>query len=256
MSKLADRIRRVSRTAPAPLGFTAAAATPQQPTMLCLVRLSGPDGGKAAEAGARGADGVIVDGLDAGRAPELVARAKGVIVGARLGRAGRPEAAALRQAGVDFLVVDSAAAAEVMLEEGLGFVMALGKDADDATLRLLGDLSLDALLLGAQEAPMTVGRLLEVRRLAALARTPLLVEVTAGAEAAHLQVLRDSGAVGVVADGSALGRLEALRRTIASLPARRRRREERAEAVLPVQLMTEHEEAEEEEEGRRQRAIR
>lgn len=248
MSKLSGLIRRAVRTAPAPLGFTAAAVSTPAPTLLCLVRLQAHEAGKAAEAAARGADAVIIDGLDANRAAEVAAKAQGATLGARASKLGREEAVALRKAGFDFLIVDAGSLAEAMLEEGAGFVMALGKEADETTLRLLGDLSLDAIVVPPQEAPLTVGKLLDLRRTAVLSRTPLLCETSAGAGAAHLQLLRDSGVAGVIVDSAALGRLEGLRQTIAGLPPRRRRREERAEAVLPVQALLGHEEEEEEEE--------
>jgi len=248
MSKLADRIRRASRVAPAPLGFTVAAAPVQQPTLLCLVRLHAHEAAKAAEAGAQGADAVIIDGLDPDRAAEVAAKAQGLILGARASKLGRREAAALREAGVDFLVMDQASAAEAMLEEGIGFVLAVAKEAEETTLRLLADLSLDAIIVPPQESSLTVGGLLDLRRMAALSRTPLLCETAAEASATHLQLLRDSGVIGVIVDSSGVGKLGALRQTIATLPARRRRREERGEAVLPVQALAGHAEEEEEEE--------
>ncbi len=251
MSKLAERIRRASRIAPAPLGFTAAAAPAPEPTLLSLVRLQAHEAAKAAEAASRGADAVIIDGLDPNRAAEVAAKAQGLIVGARVPKLGRREAATLRAAGVDFLVMDLASAAEAMLEEGIGFVLALGKEADETTLRLLADLSLDAAIAPPQEAFLTVGKLLDLRRIAALSRTPLLCETAPEAGAAHLQLLRDSGVAGVIVDSSGLGKLDVLRQTIAALPARGRRREERAEAVLPVQVLAGHGEEEEEEEEER-----
>ena len=83
--------------------------------------------------------------------------------------------AALVKAGVDFVVLaGTGAAAAPLASESVGRVMALDSELDDTYLRLLGDLGLDALVVAAPEAPLTVERLLAVRRLSALARTPLL----------------------------------------------------------------------------------
>ncbi len=251
MSKLADRIRRASRVAPAPLGFTAAAASVREPSLLCLAWLQAHEAGKAGDAAARGADAVIVDGVDPSRIAEIAAKAQGAILGARVPKLGRSEVATLREAGVDFLVMDPASAAEAMLEEGIGFVLAPAKDAEETTLRLLADLSLDAIIVPPQEGPLTVAKLLDLRRMATLSRTPLLCETAPDASATHLQLLRDSGVVGVIVGSAGLGKLDALRQAIAALPPRRRRREERAEPVLPVQALVGHGEDEEEEEERR-----
>ena len=245
MSKLAERIRRVTRPEPAPLGFAAAARKPA-PTMLSLVRLSTGDAAKAREAAARGADAVIIDSADPKKLKEQAEKADSVILGVRPQKAVREAVASLKGAGVDFAVVDAESAmAESLLEENLGYVLALHKSPDDTTLRLLGDLGLDALLVPAPMQPITLERLLELRRIAALSRTPLLTEITPDADSSLLQILRDSGVAGVVVEGSAIGKLEGLRERIAALPPRGRRREERAEAVLPAQPA----QADEEDEG-------
>ncbi|MDO8614843.1 MAG: hypothetical protein Q7T33_03780 [Dehalococcoidia bacterium] len=236
MSKLADRIRRASRPQPAPLGFAAAAARKAAPTMLSLVRLSADEAGKAGEAAARGADAVIIEAIDPRKLKEQAAKANSAALGVRPHKAVRQAVASLREAGADFAVVDTESAlAESLLEESMGYVLALPANAEDTTLRLLGDLGLDALLVQAPAEPVTVERLLELRRIAVLSRTPLLAEIPADADASLLQVLRDSGVAGVVIEGSALGKLEALRERIAALPPRGRKRQEHTDAVVPAQ---------------------
>ncbi|MEE8369583.1 MAG: hypothetical protein V3S00_02300, partial [Dehalococcoidia bacterium] len=155
-----------------------------------------------------------------------------------------------REAGADFVVVEwPSVSAEVLLEEGIGLVLALGQDVSDTTLRLLADLPLDALVVPAPAAPLTLARLLEVRRLAALSRTTLLMEIGEEIGASRLQALRDAGVAGVILAAGAQDRLPGLREAIDALPARGRRREERADAVLPAQgSVAEGEEEEGEEE--------
>ena len=132
MSKLADRIRRASRPQPAPLGFAAAAARKAAPTMLSLVRLSAGDAGKAGEAAARGADAVIIDAIDPTKLKEQAAKANSAALGVRPQQAARQAVASLREAGADFAVVDTESAlAESLLEESMGYVLALPANADD-----------------------------------------------------------------------------------------------------------------------------
>jgi hypothetical protein len=240
MSKLGDRIKRASRVEPAPLGFAAAAARRASPTLLCLVRLSQNEAAKVEEAVKKGADAVILEGLDAGKSKDVRGRAGESALGVSMpGAASRDRIAAAREAGADFAVLEMASAmADALLEEKIGLVLSVDGESDDTTLRLIGDLGLEALIIASPEAPLSVQELLRLRRLAALARTPLLTHVSGNAEVNHLQALRESGVAGVIVDSSGLGKLEGLRERIAALPARGKRKEEKAEVMLPAGAMS------------------
>ena len=234
MSKLADKIQKASRTEHAAMGFAAAARQPS-PTLLCLVRLSSSDMKKAAEAAEKGADAVILDQANGGDVKDQAKKANQAILGASPSKAEREEVAALREAGADFVVVDGQSTmAEALLEEKIGFVLNVGADTDDTTLRLLGDLGLDAIIVPSPDGQLTIQKLLEFRRLAVLARTPLLTEVDHDSEAGRLQALRECGVAGVIVGASSIGKLQKLRETIASLPPRGRKREEREGPMLPA----------------------
>jgi len=234
MSKLSDRIRRSSKSEPAPFGFTAGARRAHTPSLLVVVRLPGGDSARAGDAAKAGADAVIVDGAakakDAGEATLGVAPEK----------TDRKSISALREAGADFVVLTPAGLAEAMLEEKIGFVLELRTEMEEVQLRLLSDLTLDAIIVAAPEPPITIERMLGLRRVAALARAALLAEVSTDADASTLQLLRDSGVAGVIVPASAIGKLGELRERIAGLPARGRRREEHAEALVPAQATSEH----------------
>lgn len=249
MSKLADRIRKASRLETTPMGFGTGTTLKPSPTMLSLVRLSAAEADKAAQAAARGADAVIFEGIDVSKLKERAQKADQLSLGVRLSKAERAAVAAQRQAGADFVVLDpQSASAEAILEDGIGLVLALGWDTPDTTLRLLEPLPLDALLVPMPDAPLTLGRLLELRRISVLSRTPLLTEISAGADTSQLHALREAGVAGVIIDARALDRLPALREAISSLPARARRREEHPEAILPAPPHAEAPAEEEEEE--------
>lgn len=237
MSKLADRIRKTIRTELAPMGFAAAARTQQQ-TMLIVASLASGDAGKTAEAFEKGADVVVVEGAETGK---LKDKAGTGITGVSLRNATREQVAELKGAGVDFVVLDSASTlAETLLEESIGFVLTAPENAEDTTLRLLGDLGLDALVVRAPAEPLTLEALLGLRRVAALARLPMLVSVSPDIAASRLHALRDSGVAGVLVEGSSLGKLGQLRETIAGLPARGRKREEKNEATISAGAVVGH----------------
>jgi hypothetical protein len=241
MSRLSDQIRKAGRAEPAPLGFAAAVATKARPTMLVAARVN--DAGKAADAASKGADIVIIEGASAGKLKGLDKTAEAAI-GAS-GDFDREASAQLRDFGVDFVVLDGvSAAAGGLLDEKTGHVLAINGDLDDISLRLLGDLGLDALIVPAPELPLTVERLLTVRRLSALTRTPLLAEVPADIDAASLELLRDSGVAGVVLSDA--GKAGGLKERIAALPPRGRRREDHAEALISSQAAAGHDHGDDE----------
>jgi len=258
MSKLANRIRKVTRMEPAPLGFGAAAARARPPALLLMVH--GP------ASGLRPPTSLADSGLDAvllslnpekeeAEAARWAKAAGDIPCGVRVSAAAAETVASLKQTGIDFLAFEAeSASADVFLDTEMGYVLSLTGDSSDAILRAMADFPLDALWLGHWHGPLTVRSQLELRRIYLLARTPLLVPVRADIGAGDLESLRDVGVVGVAVDGhesDAWARLAALRKAIDGLPApRARRREERPEAVLPVGALTPSSaEEEEEEEG-------
>jgi hypothetical protein len=242
MSKLSDAIQRAGRTAPAPFGFAArAASAAASPTVLCIVRLNANDASKVEEAAKKGADAVIIDGGDAGKVKDFMKKATGLVVGIRPQKPEREQMKSMREAGADFVVLDAESAmADALLEENLGFILLVRSDADDTRLRLLSDLNLDAIIPPSPDGALTIERLLELRRFSALGRTPLLVEIAGDADGSNIQALRESGVAGVIIEGSSLGKLEKLSAAIAALPPRGRRRDEQREAMIPAPSMAGH----------------
>jgi len=235
MSKLSDRIRRASKVTPAPLGFGPTAVQAKAPSMLVVVRLAANETGKAADAVKAGADAIILAG-DPGKA-----KTNGAILGLAPEKADQKAATAAREAGADFLVLDPAKAlAEAMLDQKIGYVLVLSEPMDDVRTRLLGDLNLDAIIVKAPAAPVTLAQLLELRRIAGLTRTPLLVQADASIDGPLLQVLRDSGAAGIVVEASSIGKLAELRDRIASLPTAGRKKDERAEVTVSAEAAAGH----------------
>jgi hypothetical protein len=234
MSKLADRIRGAGRVEPAPLGFAAAAARPPRPTMLCLLRLSANEANKIGEAAAKDADAVVIDEAAPGKLKDQIVKAGELPVGVRIAAASRQDVASCRQAGVDFVVLQPDSMAEALLEDNIGVVIALTTVLDDTDLRQLGEIGLAALIVPAPQAPLTVERLLALRRIASLAHAPLLTDVSADIEPSQLRLLRESGVVGIIIGAQSLGKLSSLRERVASLPPRGRKRDERADALLPA----------------------
>ena len=259
MSKLANKIRKITRVEPAPLGFGVAAARARPPSLLLMVH--GPASGMRppADLADSGLDALLLSlnpEKEAAEAARWAKTAGDLPCGVRVPSAAGETVAALKQAGIDFLAFEAeSASADALLDTEMGYVLALVGDPSDTLLRAMADFPLDALWLADWHGPLTVRSQLELRRIYLLARTPLLVPVRADISAGDLECLRDTGVVGVAVDGHEHGawdRLPALRKAIDGLPPpRTRRREERPDAVLPVRALapSSAEDEEEEEEG-------
>jgi hypothetical protein len=254
MSKLAEKIRRVTLGEPTPMGFGAAGRV-RTATMLLLGLAAERWAERARQAASGGVDALILAFADGapkeGDLRDAVRAAGDVPCGIQLGQADPEVIERLHQAGIDFVVFEAErTTAAALLDETLGYVLHLREEISDVYLRTLEPLPLDAILLPFPGDSLTVRAQMELQRVAGLARTPLIVTVTPSTGPAELQCLRDVGVAGVAVDLGLPGGAEALpalRQGIEGLPARRRRREERGEPLLPAMAPPEAEEEEEEE---------
>lgn len=243
MSKLADRIRSATRIQAQAIGF-APTRTTQQATMV----LAGvaPDAGGAGELAERGADVVIIGGPHAPTRPEA-APAAGAIVGAYIAGEQPDEAKRFREAGFDFVIVDpDRAAATALLDETIGYVLRLPSDLSDLEVRALEGFRLDAIDLGELASPMTVRRQINLQRIFALTRKPLIATVRADISAPEMQALRDTN-VPVVAVSGGADAIARLRATIDALPPRARRKDDGERMTPFVPRAAGHGEADEHE---------
>ncbi|HZP56445.1 MAG TPA: hypothetical protein VFC53_02685 [Dehalococcoidia bacterium] len=222
MSKLADRIRKVTRLAPQPIGFVRSQAS-AEPTMVLVAFAR--DAAEAADCARRGADAVVIGTGDAPATPETRAAAGEAIRGAWIAGAGDDDAKRFREAGYDFVVFDpDRAAATALLDEEIGYVLRLPADLTDVEARALEGFRLDLLDVGRIEGALTVRRQIDLQRLHALTRKPLLAHVAPGITNAALQALRDTNVAAIGADSA--DAVEALRKAIDALPPRARRKDE------------------------------
>lgn len=213
MSKLAEKIRRCSRLEAQPLGFVTARATKDATMVLIGVAA---DARAAAALIDKGADAVLIDGASP-PAPD------GAVSGGWI-RDGR-DAKTLKAAGFDFAVFDpDATPSTAVLEEDIGYVLNLPADIGDIELRAIESFQLDAIDVGKLDNALTVRKQIDLRRIFALTRKPLMVSVPADISVDQLQALRDTNVAVVAAEGA--DAVERLRKTIDALPVRSRRKDE------------------------------
>ena len=151
---------------------------------------------------------------------------------------------------IDYLVLDIQAPASALLTEELGILLHLKDELTDIQLRTIDALSLDAMYLEDNAAPLTIQGQMELQRVSGLARTSLLLKVRPDVEQEDLLSLREAGAILVAVDLSERNATDARRRLrgiVDALPPRRPRRKEMPEVTLPRNATSAEAEDDEEE---------
>jgi hypothetical protein len=230
MSKLRDRIRDMSRRRVAAFGFAAMRSEERAPRQLLVVAEVG-DAAAASSAAEAGADVVLHGGaLDA--LAGAAGAAGSAVVGQVLEAATAEEASAALEAGAHFIVFnDERTDAAALLNPKLGYVGMLEAE-EDADLRLLRALDLDAVIVPQPAERMNVRDQLRLRRMGELTRKPMIARLNERVGATTLEVWRDAGVVAVlVPAGSGI-----LGEVIAAADAVPRPREssERPEVTVPT----------------------
>jgi len=238
MSKLVEKLERLSAGKGQPLGFTAAAARTKVAQMVLVASLPEGDHDLVATAVEGGADALLIRAGEVGEElSKLGKEAKGIPWGVAMGVVSKEQAEAVAEMGCDFLVFASEAAAGVLDVERLGRVLQIDPALSDSLMRAVASMAVDGVLVDAEQeqAQLTVGQLMAYERLAGLVDKPLLAAIPAGMPAADVEGLWQAGVRGVVVDMAAAPkeRLAELRAAIASLPAMRKRPGGRLSAVVP-----------------------
>jgi len=200
MSKLRDLVRQAGRARPQAIGF--AGTTQRIGTRAVVVVALVADAEEAGAAAKADAAALLYTGPADGVAAVIEAAASRP-VGCRLDAATGADAAALAEAGADFLVLDDARAeAAALRPPELGVMLLLAGDEDEEQLRSLAMLEPEAALVAHPTETTESGRvsaraLTKLRRRAELLHAPLAIE--AGAlDADTLEAWRDSAAPIVV----------------------------------------------------------
>ncbi len=235
MSKLRDLVRQAARPHPQAIGFARTRQGPATPAIVVVALVADAEAARAAVEAEAGA--LLYTGLPADAAG-VVEAAGSRPVGCRLDAATGAEAAALAEAGVDFLVFDDGRAeAAALRPPELGRVLLLAGDEDEERLRTLAALEPEAALVAPPTDATAVGRasaraLAALRRRAELLRAPLAIE--AGAlDADTLEAWRDAAAPIVVVAGERVAEAVAAASDV-PLPHEGERPRERSAALPPA----------------------
>ena len=233
MSKLSEALQRKRRGESARvMGFGTRASEKDRALLLGVLAATTSEAAEALEAGA---DFVAVAAADADAAVAALGDLDGLL-GAQVASLAAEGIEPLEGAGADFVLANPETATAGIVDSELGLVLEADEAWEDAPLRALAPLSLDAALVRAPVATFTVARRISLARVATLCGAPLLVTVNPGVATADLTALRESGAGGVVPPGGTpASELAGLIEQIEAVPLRSpRKRSEGGFAIVPA----------------------
>ncbi|MFC1919770.1 hypothetical protein ACFLWX_03155 [Chloroflexota bacterium] len=240
MSKLVDKLKTTAEGAVPAIGFRVTAKSVKPAPILLIAKVAGGRG--IDDVAKSGVDAVLFAKSDSGKMQDVVTKAGDIPCGVILGNVNGGEIAELKESGCDFLVSSPVdAPVSVLKEEGLGKILRIPVSLEMSTIRGIGRIGADAILLVRDEEKdyITIQFLMACHFMGDAVRKPLMAEVPAGIGSDDITVLWEAGVDGLVIESSGK-RLKELRKVINSLPsaAKRRRGGEAALIPRPSESMT------------------
>ena len=244
MSKLLDRLDRISKGTVSQMGFGAVRAE-KTPPMVLVGRIgkakSAPTAAALSEAGF---DGAILDGVSADDAGKVADSLNGVPWGLKLDEVTSESVAVSREKGCDFLAftpdkaVLDALSDDDSADDETGRILCISADMDERALQVIEDLPVSAVLLSLDtvKPPLTMDHLLTIGSVRGCFGKYLLVELSGDLSPADLEGLRDIGVDGIVMDASSMSKaaLKQCTERLQGLSRRQRKPQGRPGALLPV----------------------
>jgi hypothetical protein len=237
MSKFADKLRSLSKSSTAPIGFHPAVSEARSPAMLLIVGLSGTQVKEAKTVADVNADaGLIVgESLGAKTVKQVLEAVGNVPLGVFVKGMSEKEIDELVSLGCDFVVFDIGGAAAILRKKEVGKFLMIEPSLDQGLVRAINSFEVDGVLTsGGGGSVMTVERLLVCRRFVELLEKPVIMTLPSLASKEELTSLWQAGVDGVVAPSTqSTEALAELKRMVGDLPRRARGRRTKADVALP-----------------------
>jgi len=237
MSRFVDKLRSLSKSSTAPIGFHAAVSEAKSPAMLLVVGLSGTQVKEAKMVGEVSADaGLIVsEGTSAKAIGQVVETVGNVPLGVFVRGMSQKETDELASLGCDFVVFDIRGTAAILHKKEVGKFLMIEPSLDQGLVRAINSFEVDGVFISSGgDSVMAVEHLLVCRRFVELLEKPVIMTLPSLATKEELTSLWQAGADGVVVPSTQSAEaLVELKRMIGDLPRGARGRRARPGVVLP-----------------------
>jgi hypothetical protein len=237
MSKFADKLRSLSKSSSAPMGFHPAVSEAKGLSMLLIVGLSGTRLKEARAVADIAADaGLIVsEGIGAKTVRQVVETVGSVPLGVFVKGMQEKEIDELVSLGCDFVVFDIGGAATILSRKEVGRFLIIEPSLDQGLVRSINSFEVDGVLIsGGGDSAMTVERLLACRRFVELLEKPVVMMLPSVVTMEELTSLWHAGVDGVVsASTQSTEVVTGLKKMLGDLPKRAGNRRATAGVMLP-----------------------
>ncbi len=254
MSKLIERIKRISGSANTPIGFKKHVEDTDNAPILLLVDITDNILKKAKEIVPGAADAAVLQAerLEVAAISKYARSAQDIPVGLFMGGEHAKELITALSDVLDFVLFDLNTDIEILAGDGPGRVLMLNKTLIPAQMKAINDLdmSIDLIYLHNAKAQIDLELLLTCHLVADVLHKPIAINAAKKVSANELTHLLNAGVRALIlpADISAQEITE-LKAAIAALPRTPRKRKVSSNPLIPILGSTENrEEAEEDEE--------
>jgi len=243
MSKFIDKLNRLSRGEPQPIGFKAKQLASPKPKIQLIASLA-QDIAESLTGHITGADAGLLRISKPGTGVEALQKISQALPdipwGGWLQGSGRVGIKQMTKAGCDFIVFPATDTPLAIIENNaVGKVLEIETSLSDGLLRATNELPIDAVLIAGEQKEgytLTWRHLMLFQHFAALLTKPLLVSIPVKVTSGEFEALWEAGVIGVVVEITAetpQDSLKRLRQVIDKVEFPPTRRREKAEPMLP-----------------------
>lgn len=242
MSKFIDKLNRISRGEPQPIGFMRQQSTSLKPKIQLVASLA-QEKAESLTGHVVGADAVLIHIVKPTTGAEALQKISKALPDIPWGGWLQGKGGGIKQvnkAGCDFIVFPATDTPLAIIEDAeVGRILEIEPSLSDGLLRATNELPIDAVLVAGeqkQSRTLTWQDLMLFHRFAGLLNKPLLVSIPAKVTGGELQALWEARVIGVVVElevGQPQDSLTKLRQVIDKLEFPLTRQHERAEPLLP-----------------------
>lgn len=238
MSRLIEKLKRVSNSSVSPIGFRSIKDEESLPRMLLIQNLTQGIEKKELDLSQSDADAVILN-FPAKNLHDLLKYIKNqdkVPLGIFLSCVERGEAYENVLASFDFVVFDMNSRIDIILSQDIGKVLTLNKDVNPNIIRAVNRLepTVDCIHIPCLEQDITFELLLTCHFVNEVLRKPIILSVKRYISSVELRLIHEAGVMALVLPSTLDSKaVQSLRSEIATLPRRLKKKAD-AHPVLPV----------------------
>jgi hypothetical protein len=242
MSRLIDKLDKLKKAAPQPMGFRANRGKADETGIILIADAPFSATEKISEYAA-GADAVYLKAEGSGLSVESVKATAEAIpeipCGISTGDIGKTGADGYLKAGCDFLVFPGESPVMSLPDdEKTGKLIQIDPSLEDSLIRVVNNLPVDAVItteLFKSAGTITWRDLMVAQRIALLLTKPVIVPVAADITSDELKAVRDAGIEGILVEVNAAvpGKIQEIRQIIENLPPKSIQKPGKSDALLP-----------------------